>query len=75
MPMTSTHKQWRKERREKEGQCYVRIDTLPSTKAEWKAYADFKGLPMGTMIRQCIAQCMQQDGWTYQPPQEEEPQA
>lgn len=72
MPMTSTHKQWRKERREKEGQCYVRIDTLPSTKAEWKAYAEYKGMPLGTLIRQCLTESMERDGWVYQPKEAEE---
>ena len=72
MPQTQAQKDWRKAQRKENGQSYVRIDTQPETKAEWKAYAQSKNLPMGTMIRQCIARCMELDGWTYEPETKEE---
>ena len=70
MPQTEAQKAWRQTQRKEKGQSYVRIDTLPETKAEWKAYAQSKNLPMGTMIRQCIARCMEMDGWTYEAKEE-----
>ena len=72
MPQTQAQKDWRKAQRKENGQSYVRIDTQPETKAEWKAYAESKSLPMGTMIRQCIARCMEMDGWSYEAEQNEE---
>lgn len=50
----------------------ITIEMKPDDKAEWKAYAQSKGLPMGTMIRQCIARCMELDGWEYKPEAKEE---
>lgn len=48
----------------------VRIDTTPETKSEWQAYAKYKGLPLATLIRQCIDQSMEKDQWTYNPENE-----
>jgi len=72
MPQTEAQKAWRQAHRKENGQSYVRIDTMPETKAEWKAYAESQNLPMGTMIRQCIARCMELDGWTYKATDENE---
>ena len=55
----------RQARRKAEGQSYVRIDTTPETKSEWQAYAKYKGMPLATLIRQCLAHSMEQDNWRY----------
>ena len=67
MPRTEAQNQWRKNHK----QLFVQVAVTEETKAEWKAYAQSKNLPMGTMIRQCIARCMEMDGWTYEPETEE----
>lgn len=41
----------------------VTIDLTPDTAQEWEAYADHLGVPRATMVRQCIARCMDADGW------------
>lgn len=55
----------RQAKRKAEGQSYVRIDTTPETKSEWNAYAKYKGIPLATLIRQCLAESMEKDHWTY----------
>ena len=60
----------RKARRKAEGQSYVRIDTTPETKAAWQAYARYKGIPLATLIRQCLAESMARDNWNAQPDEE-----
>lgn len=72
MPQTEAQKAWRKAKRKEGGQPHVRIDTTPATKAEWKAYAEYKGMPLGTLIRQCLTESMERDGWVYQPEEAEE---
>jgi len=68
MARTKAQDKWRKSH----PATMVTVETKPDTKAEWKAYAESKNLPMGTMIRQCIARCMELDGWSYEPKKEEE---
>ncbi|MBQ8536603.1 MAG: hypothetical protein IJ461_04280 [Clostridia bacterium] len=68
MPRTAAQDEWRK----KHKQLFAQVAVTEATKAEWKAYAQSKNLPMGTMIRQCIARCMELDGWTYEPETKEE---
>lgn len=61
----------RRQARRSEGRATsVRIDTTPETKSQWQAYAQFKGMPLATLIRQCLAQSMEQDNWT--PPTNDE---
>jgi len=56
----------RRQTRRQEGRATsVRIDTTPETKSEWQAYAKYKGMPLATLIRQCLAHSMEQDNWRY----------
>ena len=45
-----------------------------AAKAEWTSYVEYKGLPIGTLIRQYMAESMQRDGWVYEPAQEDKAQ-
>jgi len=68
MPRTIAQNEWRKNHK----QVFAQVAVTEETKSEWKAYAESQGLPLGTMIRQCIARCMQEDGWVYDPNQTDE---
>ena len=59
MPRTEAQNEWRRSHRKIE----ARIELTAATKADWQAYADSQNLPLSTMIRRCIARCMEQDGW------------
>lgn len=58
----------------KERNEYVSMKiTLPARdKAIYAAYAEWKGLPVARMFRQCAEACMRLDGWTYQHEAEQE---
>lgn len=65
MPRTEAQKQWRKTN------ARLTLD-LPKARHEaWKGYAASKGLPLGTMIRQCVEQVMANDGWNIDKVQED----
>lgn len=68
MPRTASQNEWRRKHRKIE----ARVELTESTKADWMAYAESQNLPLGTMIRQCIARCMEQDGWIKTKPEENE---
>ena len=68
MARSKAQDEWRKNHK----QLFAQFAVTEETKAEWKAYAQSQGLPMGTMIRKCIARCMEMDGWTYEAEKESE---
>ena len=68
MPRTEKQNEWRKTHKPH----FARVELTESTKADWMAYAESQNLPLGTMIRQCIARCMEQDGWEKTKPEENE---
>ena len=41
----------------------ISVELTKDDHAIWKAYANSKGLPMGTMIRYAVAMAMQTDEW------------
>ena len=52
---------------QKENTVVTNIRTTPEDKAIYEAYAQYKGLALSRMFRQCAEVCMRLDGWTYQP--------
>ena len=59
--------QQKAEYKERNGYVSIKI-TLPARdKAIYEAYAQYKGLAVARMFRQCAETCMRLDGWTYQP--------
>ncbi len=71
MPQTPAQKAWRQAQRKEQGQSIVRIDTTPETKSKWQAYAQYKDLPLATLIRQHMDEAMEKDQWTYDPENKE----
>lgn len=59
MPRTEAQNEWRKNHKPN----YVRVELTDETLAEWKMYAEKLGLPVGTMLRQCVKRCMEMDEW------------
>jgi len=50
----------------------VQIQLTIEDKNEWSAYAEHRGMPLATLIREAIKQSMQTHGWTYPPSAEKE---
>lgn len=51
----------------KENTTTINIRILPIDKARYAAYAEHMGLPLATMMRACVEQCIINDGWTWEP--------
>lgn len=45
----------------------VQIQLTIEDKNEWVAYAEHRGMPLATLIRETMKQSMQAHGWTYTP--------
>lgn len=45
----------------------INIRLLPIDKARYAAYAAHVGLPLATMMRACVEQCIIDDNWTWEP--------
>lgn len=45
----------------------VQIQLTIEDKNEWVAYAEHRGMPLATLIRETMKQSMQAHGWTYVP--------
>ncbi len=50
--------QWKKE-----NMTSINVRLLPADKARYEAYAEYKGLPVARMLRDCAERCMVADGW------------
>lgn len=50
--------QWKKD-----NMTSINVRLLPADKARYEAYAEWKGLPVATMLRESAERCMLVDGW------------
>ena len=48
---------------QKDNTACINIRLTKPGKARLVAYAEWKGLPVATMLRDCAERCMQADGW------------
>ena len=55
--------QWNREQ-----SATINIRLTKPGKARLVAYAEWKGLPVATMLRDCAERCMVEDGWKYTSP-------
>ena len=53
---------------QKDNTTCINIRLTKPGKARLVAYAEWKGLPVATMLRECAERCMVVDGWTYTSP-------
>lgn len=53
---------------QKDNTACINIRLTKPGKARLVAYAEWKGLPVATMLRDCAERCMQEDGWKYTSP-------
>ena len=53
---------------QKDNTTCINIRLTKPGKARLVAYAEWKGLPVATMLRDCAERCMVEDGWKYTSP-------
>ena len=52
----------------KDNTACINVRLTKPGKARLVAYAEWKGLPVATMLRDCAERCMVEDGWKYTSP-------
>lgn len=63
MAMTEKQKEWRRAQRKAGKMTALHIDMRLDDLEQWRAYAQYKGKPLATLVRMLMADAMAADGW------------
>lgn len=65
MAMTEKQKEWRRAQRKAGKMTALHIDMRLDDLEQWRAYAQYKGKPLATLVRGLMSDAMAADGWTW----------